>query len=103
MKRTLAFFVLLMVLIGQVTAADSVVRMGVQLLPPERGDPFTSIALPPALPIQAVYDSLTVMGPDGTAQPWLATSWRMENPNTWLFTLRENVTFSNGEPFDANA
>jgi len=33
----------------------------------------------------------------------LATSWKLLNDTTWQFKLRENVKFSNGEPFDANA
>lgn len=36
-------------------------------------------------------------------EPLLATSYKMTGPTTWRFTLRENVTFSNGEPFDAAA
>lgn len=34
--------------------------------------------------------------------PLLATSWKQLNDTTWQFKLRENVRFSNGEPFDAS-
>jgi peptide/nickel transport system substrate-binding protein len=35
--------------------------------------------------------------------PWLATSWENVDDRTWRMTLREGVTFHNGEPFDADA
>lgn len=50
-----------------------------------------------------IYDSLVYRDPD-TMQltPHLATSWRIINPLTWEFKLRKDVTFHNGEPFDAH-
>jgi len=33
--------------------------------------------------------------------PMLATSWKIVNDTTWEFTLRQNVKFHNGEPFNA--
>jgi peptide/nickel transport system substrate-binding protein len=36
-------------------------------------------------------------------KPALATSWKLINPTTWEFKLREGVKFTNGEPFDANS
>jgi peptide/nickel transport system substrate-binding protein len=35
--------------------------------------------------------------------PVLATEWKLLNPTTWQFKLRPNVTFSNGEPWNADA
>ncbi len=35
--------------------------------------------------------------------PVLAVSWKLIDDTTWQFKLRENVKFSNGEPFDADA
>lgn len=49
-----------------------------------------------------MYDTL-VWFEDGKFVPQLATSWKTVDPLTWEFTLRENVKFHNGEPFDANA
>jgi len=47
-----------------------------------------------------VYDSLIVRSADMTQlQPALATAWRTLDDTTWEFKLRENVKFSNGEPF----
>ncbi len=35
-------------------------------------------------------------------EPSLAVSWKLENPTTWRFTLREGVKFHNGNTFDAD-
>ena len=37
----------------------------------------------------------------GELLPNLATSWVQENDTTWIFKLREGVTYHNGAPFDA--
>jgi peptide/nickel transport system substrate-binding protein len=51
-----------------------------------------------------VIQTLTFRAPDMTVQPLLATEWRrLDGDLTWEFTLREGVTFSNGEPFNAEA
>lgn len=50
-----------------------------------------------------IYDSLVKSGPDSDFLPGLAESWEQLDPTTWQFTLREGVTFHNGEPFTAEA
>lgn len=56
------------------------------------------------LVMEQIMDPLVVLGPDGTYQPWLATEWEIsEDGLTWTFKLREDVTFHNGEPFNAQA
>jgi peptide/nickel transport system substrate-binding protein len=86
------------------TAAQDVLRIGVRQFPPERGDPTAGLSGPPvALPLQAIYDGLTRLDATGEAQPALAVAWQAETPTTWVFTLRDGVTFSNGEPFNADA
>ncbi|MEQ8507767.1 MAG: ABC transporter substrate-binding protein [Rhodospirillaceae bacterium] len=50
----------------------------------------------------AIYDALTTFSPTGEFEPALAVSWKNETPTTWVFQLRENVVFSNGEPFNAD-
>lgn len=38
----------------------------------------------------------------GEIKPWLATAWQIADDGlSYTFTLREDVTFSNGEPFNA--
>ena len=51
-----------------------------------------------------VYDRLTQVGKDLEIQPMLATEWQTaEDGRSVLFTLREGVTFSDGNPVDAEA
>ena len=48
-----------------------------------------------------VFEHLIEFDPDGTLVPRLATSWRWRDDRTLEFTLRQGVTFHNGEVFDA--
>lgn len=49
-----------------------------------------------------LFDGLTWPAEGGVLQPHLATSWRvLDDKVTWEFKLRQGVTFSNGEPFNA--
>lgn len=51
-----------------------------------------------------IYDGLTMRGADMKLKPDLATSWQfLDNDSRIRFTLRKNVKFQDGEPFDANA
>jgi len=51
-----------------------------------------------------VLDSLVALNEDGTLDPWLATEWSVSDDQlTYSFTLRDDVTFSNGEKFDGEA
>lgn len=53
---------------------------------------------------EMMVQSLVAVGKDGSAQPLLATSWtHSANGLQWDFTLRRNVRFQDGEPFDAAA
>lgn len=50
-----------------------------------------------------MFDTLVQLGPDGTYEPMLATSWSRVDDVTWRFQLREGVRFHNGEPFTARS
>ncbi|MBN7792223.1 ABC transporter substrate-binding protein [Microbacterium esteraromaticum] len=51
-----------------------------------------------------VLDSLVFQEADGSFSPWLATDWTVsEDGTTYTFRLRDDVTFHDGEPFDAAA
>jgi peptide/nickel transport system substrate-binding protein len=51
-----------------------------------------------------VLDSLVAQQPDGTFAPWLAESYEVSDDVTqFTFHLRQDVTFSDGTPFNAEA
>lgn len=51
-----------------------------------------------------VYDTLLTMDEDATIQPGLATTWEYNADNTVLtLDLRDDVTFTDGTPFNAEA
>lgn len=68
-------------------------------------DPFQVYWLEHRVLLRNVAESLTDQDPEtGKIIPWLAKSWEVsDDALTYTFHLRENVTFSNGERFDAKA
>jgi peptide/nickel transport system substrate-binding protein len=49
-----------------------------------------------------LYGRLIHRKPDLTLEPDLATKWERTSDTTWRFTLREGVTFHNGNAFNAD-
>ena len=49
-----------------------------------------------------IYEGLTRRGSDLSIEPSLAESWELVEPTRWRFTLRQGVTFHNGNPFTAD-
>ena len=67
-------------------------------------DPQTSQLDVSAMVQRGVLDSLVWQNSDGTYAPWLAKKWEIsEDQTSYTFTLRDNVTFHDGEPFNAEA
>lgn len=68
-------------------------------------DPFQVYWIEHRSVIRSVADSLTDQDPEtGEIVPWLATAWEVNDDATeFVFELRDDVTFSNGEVFDAEA
>lgn len=55
-------------------------------------------------PFQITYDTLLLREPDGSLSPMLATDWTYNDDRTELTVeLRDDVTFSDGAVFDAEA
>ncbi|MFL6117991.1 ABC transporter substrate-binding protein [Actinophytocola sp.] len=48
------------------------------------------------------YDTLVTVGPDFAIEPALAESWDTPDPTTYVFHLRDGVTFSNGRAMAAD-
>lgn len=49
-----------------------------------------------------IMEPLIWVSEDMTNEPWLATNWEATGEKTWVFELREGVTFHNGEPLTAD-
>ena len=85
------------------SALGGTLTVGLGSLPLSQGNPFGATYAGPAVEAwAAIYDALTNTSPAG-ATPALATSWKLVDPTTWQFTLRQGVTFSDGEAFNASA
>src|SRR2546427_252565 len=48
-----------------------------------------------------LFDNLIARHPDGKLHPSLATDWKLTNPTTWTFKLRQGVKWHNGDPFSS--
>ena len=82
--------------------ADTTLRMGLASLPNGNGNPFSSSARTSAYTSRAVFDTLTQLGSNFQIEPSLAVAWENTDDTTWIVKLRDGVTFSNGEPFNAD-
>jgi len=98
-KRT----ALLALMMALPALAAEPVKVGLASLPPGLGNPFTSSARTSFYTWRAVYDTLTQLGPDVAPAPGLALAWRNDGATTWVLELRKGASFSNGEPFNAEA
>jgi peptide/nickel transport system substrate-binding protein len=71
---------------------------------PDSLDPHRSGLAVAVRAFRTIFDSLVVQGPDNSIQPWLATEWTVsEDAKSYTFKLREDVTFHDGTPFNAEA
>lgn len=67
-------------------------------------DPAVNTGYGPVVGLRGVVDSLVFNVADGSFAPWLATEWTVNDDAThYEFTLRDGVTFSNGEVLDSAA
>jgi len=64
-------------------------------------DPANHRASKTEMVLRNMFDGLVVRDPDMNIRPELAESWRVVDDKTVEFKLRKNVTFHNGEKFDA--
>jgi peptide/nickel transport system substrate-binding protein len=65
-------------------------------------DPHSTQLDSSALVLRNVFDSLVAQNADGSFSPWLAESWEPSDDGlSYTFTLRDDVSFSDGEALDA--
>ncbi len=95
----LAFFATLATtLLSLGASAETPLRIAYGSGPSGRNNPHDSASITRLWYYAATYDALTYITRDGKLEPWLALEWTRETPTTWLFRLRPNVVFSNGQP-----
>ena len=106
MKRktilTFAVAVLWPFLIGSMVQAATL-RVGVPANTSTLGNPYMSLVSAVTQIPSTIFDALTRIDVNGDIVPELALSWEATSDTTWVFHLRPGVTFSNGEPFNADA
>ena len=93
----------MIVLVAQTASAEKHLRVTSYSLPAALGNVHRSTSSSELYIWAAMFDPLTMVDDDARVQPWLATRWESLNLLTWRFYLRKGVTFSNGEPFTADA
>ena len=88
---------------GNATSGSGTLTLGA-LVPPDTQAAANASWANQSPYMQAVYDSLVHETPDAKIVPWLATSWSYDTGKTVLtMKLRTDVTFTDGEPFNAAA
>lgn len=83
--------------------ANNTITIGTHLEPTGLDPSIVASAATAMVLFPAVYEGLVQLGPDGTPQPLLATSWEISpDGRRYLFHLRRGVHFHDGTAFDAN-
>ena len=89
--------------ISSFTVSASTLRVGAPARTAGLGNPYVGLISQITQTRSAIFDGLTRISSTGHLEPELALSWEVITPNTWIFNLRPNVYFSNGEPFGAES
>ncbi len=82
---------------------DQTLRFGVFGPPIRSWDPHRDGRVASNVLLFAVYDRLIGQTASGELVPQLATEWEFTDATTFALTLREDVTFQDGTPFNADA
>ena len=102
MRRTLALAAGLMLVAGAAAAQRTDIVVGMQLEPPILDPTAGAAAAIDEVTYANVFEGLTRFGPDGAILPALAESWEAAPDGlSWVFHLRDGVTFHDGTPFTA--
>ncbi|HCW99229.1 MAG TPA: oligopeptide ABC transporter substrate-binding protein OppA, partial [Pantoea sp.] len=64
-------------------------------------DPLKAVGLPEIQVIRDLFEGLTNQDAQGNIVPGVTESWSSSDNKTWIFTLRTNAKWSNGEPVTA--
>lgn len=104
MKRFLAALALALIGGGGMAMAQprTDIVVGMPLEPPHLDPTAGAAAAIDEITYANIFEGLTRFGPDGEVLPDLAESWEIAPDGlSWVFHLREGVTFHDGTPFTA--
>ena len=91
-----------MLVAGAAAAQRTDIVVGMQLEPPILDPTAGAAAAIDEVVYANVFEGLTRFAPDGAILPALAESWEIAPDGlSWVFHLREGVTFHDGTPFTA--
>ncbi len=65
-------------------------------------DPVKAVGLPEIPVIRDLFEGLTNQDASGKMIPGVATDWQSNDNKTWIFTLRKDARWSNGDPVTAD-
>lgn len=65
-------------------------------------DPAKAVGLPEIQVIRDLFEGLTSQDAQGKSVPGVATQWQTTDNKTWIFTLRKDARWSNGDAVTAN-
>ena len=68
---------------------------------PETLDPALASGVPANNVIRDMFEGLTAVDNTGKVVPGVAESWKQTDPTTWVFKLRKNAKWSNGDAVTA--
>ncbi len=68
---------------------------------PETLDPALASGVPANNVIRDMFEGLTAADANGKIVPAVAESWKQTDPQTWVFKLRKNAKWSNGDAVTA--
>jgi peptide/nickel transport system substrate-binding protein len=66
--------------------------------PPRSMDVAHANDYPSKRSIDAAFDRILALDNEGNVIPWIAESWTTPDPKTYVFTIRQDVTFWDGTP-----
>ena len=112
MKRNRVFLALVIGIVFAITATsivlaastDNTLTVAIRNWDYDTIDPHISTFTQSMWMINCFTDQLVRIGPDGNFYPGLSSSWEvLDEGATWVFHLREGVTFHDGTPWNAEA
>ena len=91
-----------LILLALPAAAQDAITLGMVLEPPNLDPTGGAAAATDEVVYANVFEGLTRFGPNGSIEPGLAERWDVQDEGrTYVFHLRQGVTFHDGAAFDA--